>query len=448
MPVVNGNEYTADGNFNGNKYADSALGLIPALTDVVAHCEGIFRGTSTSSVTVGNGTKTLTISLNRPIYIGSWVRIEAQANSAISMEGTVTAYDSGTGVLSVSVDPSDVSGAGTLAAWYIFTMGRRGKDGNAGTLATNSVAGVAALATQAEVDGRTITGKIVAPSTLAEGLGLKGTDIASASTLTLPTIGDYFNVTGTTGITAISTRAAGRDVTLVFAASLTVTHNGTSLILPGGANITVAAGDVMRLKSEGSGNWRCVSFNRASLAAGAPAPGEYLLSYQAVTGSPSQIDITSGITSAYDLYVVRFLLVTFNSIVSIGLQIGSGSFTTTNYLYGSSISRSSSGSVSAANSTSASAIMLTAAGDVVSGRDVIGEVIINRADSGSSSGVLARFWSMYSYTAASPAEIVHVVGAGWRAPTPITVIDRIRLLPSSGTFQNAGYVNLYGIRKS
>jgi hypothetical protein len=57
----------------------------------------------------------------------------------------------------------------------------------------------------------------------------QGTDIASA-TPTVPTDGDYFDVTGTTGITAF-TVAADRLFTLQFDGIVTLTH-GAALILP------------------------------------------------------------------------------------------------------------------------------------------------------------------------------------------------------------------------
>src|SRR5262249_10162154 len=43
-------------------------------------------------------------------------------------------------------------------------------------------------------------------------------------------------------------------------ASLTLTHNSTSFILPGAANITTAAGDEMLAISEGAGNWRIMAY--------------------------------------------------------------------------------------------------------------------------------------------------------------------------------------------
>lgn len=70
----------------------------------------------------------------------------------------------------------------------------------------------------------------------------KGADIASATTLVLGTDGNYFDVTGTTAITAI-TVAAGTPFMLQFDGVLTLTHHATNLNLPGGSNIITSAGD-------------------------------------------------------------------------------------------------------------------------------------------------------------------------------------------------------------
>lgn len=94
------------------------------------------------------------------------------------------------------------------------------------------------------------------------------TSIASAATTNLASVNERFvTVTGTTTITALGTLSAGIERVLVFAGVLTLTHNGTSLILPGAGNITTAAGDVAVMLSLGSGSWRCVDYQRAS---GAP----------------------------------------------------------------------------------------------------------------------------------------------------------------------------------
>jgi hypothetical protein len=87
----------------------------------------------------------------------------------------------------------------------------------------------------------------------------KGADIASASTLTPGSDGNYFTVTGTTTINAIAGSWVGREVTLAFAGALTITH-GSNLILPGGGNITTSAGQVYTFVQEtATPTWRSVS---------------------------------------------------------------------------------------------------------------------------------------------------------------------------------------------
>lgn len=96
-------------------------------------------------------------------------------------------------------------------------------------------------------------------------MGFEGADIASAATTNLANAtGWSLDITGTTTITGFGTVDAGQLFILRFTGALTLTHNATSLILPGAANITTTAGDVAWMKSEGSGNWRCVNYQTAS----------------------------------------------------------------------------------------------------------------------------------------------------------------------------------------
>ncbi|HEY1035020.1 MAG TPA: hypothetical protein VGE09_08565 [Pseudoxanthomonas sp.] len=90
-------------------------------------------------------------------------------------------------------------------------------------------------------------------------------DVASAATCNIgAAASNYVRITGTTGITAFDTVASGIRRSVVFDDALTITHNGTSLILKGGANITTVAGDTAEFVSEGSGNWRCLDYRRAT----------------------------------------------------------------------------------------------------------------------------------------------------------------------------------------
>lgn len=98
-------------------------------------------------------------------------------------------------------------------------------------------------------------------------LTLQGADVASAATTNIgAATGRNVNVTGTTTITAFDTIAAGVERVVKFTGALTLTHNATSLILPGAANIVTAAGDEATFLSLGSGNWRCTSYMRAATA--------------------------------------------------------------------------------------------------------------------------------------------------------------------------------------
>ena len=92
------------------------------------------------------------------------------------------------------------------------------------------------------------------------------TTLAAAGTTDLGSKDETFiTLTGTAAtITALGTVSAGIYKWVIFNAAHVLTHNATSLILPSAANITAASGDVACFVSLGSGNWRCVSYTRAS----------------------------------------------------------------------------------------------------------------------------------------------------------------------------------------
>lgn len=125
--------------------------------------------------------------------------------------------------------------------------------------------------------------------------------IASAATTNLGSNNFVVRpVTGTTTITSFGSTANLFRI-LVFSASLTLTHNATTLILPGGANIVTQAGDVAAFVSDVSGNWRCVWYQRADGTplsnSGVSVPRGHLngltLSNN-VTDATNDIDIAAG----------------------------------------------------------------------------------------------------------------------------------------------------------
>ena len=84
----------------------------------------------------------------------------------------------------------------------------------------------------------------------------KGANIASATAVTVGLDGNFFHITGVATITSFSSVQAGTVIALEFDDACTTTYNATSLILAGLESQTWAAGDILVLISEGSGNWR------------------------------------------------------------------------------------------------------------------------------------------------------------------------------------------------
>ena len=90
-------------------------------------------------------------------------------------------------------------------------------------------------------------------------------DVASAATTNIgAALSNNLRITGTTAITAFDNVSPGIIRFLRFDSALTLTHNATTLILPGGANITTALGDSALAVSLGSGNWKVHFYQRQS----------------------------------------------------------------------------------------------------------------------------------------------------------------------------------------
>lgn len=88
-----------------------------ALADAVALYGLSILATSTTSLTVGTGSQSLTVETGRGYIAGMEVVIASTASPSNRMTGTVTSYNSGTGALVVNV--TSVGGSGTFTAWSI-----------------------------------------------------------------------------------------------------------------------------------------------------------------------------------------------------------------------------------------------------------------------------------------------------------------------------------------
>lgn len=145
--------------------------------------------------------------------------------------------------------------------------------------------------------------------------------IASASTVNIGAANaEYLAVSGATTITAFDSVAAGVYRVLKFDGALTLTHNATSMILPGGASITTAANDVGGFRSLGSGNWRCEWYQKASGSA-VSAAASFL------TG---QVSVANGGTGSSTLTANNVLLGNGTSAVQVVAPGSSGNVLTSN----------------------------------------------------------------------------------------------------------------------
>ena len=124
--------------------------------------------TSTTSLVIGTGSKSLTVQTGKAFVVGQWVTITSTATPANWMHGQISAYTTGTGALTVTV--SMVGGSGTIAAWTV-------------ALSAPSVSGNAVLITSTYADPAWITSlagsKISGTVAVANG-GTGGADAATA----------------------------------------------------------------------------------------------------------------------------------------------------------------------------------------------------------------------------------------------------------------------------
>lgn len=120
------------GMFSNSGYGYTTY-LYPALSEVVAAIQvGVnaattavnapgTSGTSATSLTIGLGTKTFNTQAGKNWVVGQPVVVAMTAAPTNWMAGPITAYDSGTGAMTVQT--SAVNGSGTAAAWSISLSG-------------------------------------------------------------------------------------------------------------------------------------------------------------------------------------------------------------------------------------------------------------------------------------------------------------------------------------
>lgn len=128
-----------------------------------------FNSTSTTSLTIGTGSKTLTVQTGKLYQLGQFVTVASSAAPANYMYGQVTAYNSGTGSFTVNV--TSTGGSGTIVSWSI---------------------GLATPNASLLLTGGTLTGKLTTAASTAGGAGL---NIPHGTAPTAPVNGDLWTTT-------------------------------------------------------------------------------------------------------------------------------------------------------------------------------------------------------------------------------------------------------------
>lgn len=110
--TLNGRTYTL-ADFEGQNYVD---GLPDAFEDFVTHAGNLYSTTSTTSNSIGTGSKTFTVESSKPYQVGTPLRItDSAAPTTNWMDAIVTSY-SGT---TLTVSSVSYAGSGTKTSWNI-----------------------------------------------------------------------------------------------------------------------------------------------------------------------------------------------------------------------------------------------------------------------------------------------------------------------------------------
>lgn len=183
--------------------------------------------------------------------------------------GSIEVIKASTGALDSDLD----HGSGTLAAVINDNEAAAGiyeKSGSSGSgswtlrMLFAAVTSVDFAALEAEVDA--LADDVANNAAAIAFHETRATNVASSSTTNIATAtGEFVQVTGTATITSFGAATPGTVRHVRFTGAGTITHNATTLILPGGANIIRADNDTAIFRSiAGDDGWICISYKRAN----------------------------------------------------------------------------------------------------------------------------------------------------------------------------------------
>jgi len=172
--------------------------------------------TSTTSLTIGTGSKTFTIQTGKAYSVGQTVVVANTVTPTNQMTGVITDHNSGTG--SITVDVQAVSGAGTFASWSVGmstisgVITVNGQAGHISNLATLSGTEILSNKTLVDSSVRSTVNVITTNTTAVVG----HTYILTANlVLNLPATlvaGDMFSVQNSSGLVSCVIGRNGHNI--------------------------------------------------------------------------------------------------------------------------------------------------------------------------------------------------------------------------------------------
>lgn len=291
--------------------------------------------------------------------------------------------------------------------------------------ASDTVAGIVELLTVVEL----LTGTDTTRTPTAVGIASlwkKAANIAGAGTITFLDDGGYVNITGS-GWTCtdfdFTTATDGRTMKCRATGTGSITHNATTLICPGGANITVAAGDTWEVIQDAADNVIIFNYQKANGTALVVASSGITLVAEVATTSGTTINFGS-IPAGVKRITVMLKDVSAGSSTFL-LQLGdSGGIENTNY-------SSSTAKINSAAAVTVPVIVFT--GFIIAvatggGQSIWGQIILTRQNA---THTWQASWNIFLDGAGGGTPAIHMGGGTKTLSAELTQLEL-----SGGTFDN------------
>lgn len=250
--------------------AEQAAGSVVAAAALI----NALTASSTTSLTISLGTKTLTTQVNKQFAPGADVKVVDANNAANAMYGTVDSYVGS----SLQVNVTSVTGAGTIAAWNINVSGQRGQKGDTGGVSAGSMT-----------------------DALWEK---KGADVASAASPNVWSAGgNYFTLTGNATITSFpAAPQAGAQFRAIASGTPSITASANLVVkgLATGSTYALAPGDELEVVADTATKF-IVTINKADST---PVKGGMVLLAVLTPTAAATVDALNVFSSAYDDYLI------------------------------------------------------------------------------------------------------------------------------------------------